>query len=167
LRIFKLLLQELNFNFSIIGVTETRITQSSSLDFNPNIVGYNFEYVATTFSAGGVGLYIHDSLKVLNYRILEKISNKAFQALWIEVEFINKANVICGVLYRQHNSPDDFQNYIDLSLEKFGATGKPIYLLGDFNVDLLKFGTCKFSHNFLLSLQSFGLLPTIDKPTES
>jgi hypothetical protein len=26
------LLQELNFNFSIIGVTETRITQSSSLD---------------------------------------------------------------------------------------------------------------------------------------
>jgi hypothetical protein len=61
------LLQELNFTFSIIGVTETRITQSSCLDFNPNIVGYNFEYVPTPLSAGGVGLYIHDSLIIIEY----------------------------------------------------------------------------------------------------
>ena len=32
-------------------------------------------------------------------------------------------------------------------------------------MDLLRSETCKFAHNFLLSLQSFGLVPTIDKPT--
>ena len=68
-------------------------------------------------------------------------------------------------MYRQHNTPECFQSYFDSSLEKYSATGKPIYLLGDFNVDLLRSETCKFAHNFLLSLQSFGLIPTIDKPT--
>ena len=36
--------------------------------------------------------------------------------------------------------------------------------MGDFNIDLLKSETCGFSHNFLLSLQSFSFVPTIDKP---
>ena len=50
------LLNELNFHFNIIGVTETRITNSNFIDFNPNITGYNFEYVPTPLSAGGVGM---------------------------------------------------------------------------------------------------------------
>ena len=54
------LLQELNFNFSLIGLSETRISNadSSPLTFNPNIPGYYFEYVPTPLSAGGVGMYI-------------------------------------------------------------------------------------------------------------
>ena len=37
--------------------------------------------------------------------------------------------------------------------------------MGDFNVNLLAVETCNYAHNFLLSLQSFSLIPTIDKPT--
>lgn len=37
--------------------------------------------------------------------------------------------------------------------------------MGDFSIDLLKTETCDFSHNFLLSLQSYSFFPTIDKPT--
>ena len=33
---------ELDFHFNIIGVTETRITNSNVIVFNPNITGYNF-----------------------------------------------------------------------------------------------------------------------------
>lgn len=156
------LLHELNLRFNIIGVTETRMTNIGSLNFNPNIPGYKFEYVETPLSAGGVGMYIDETL---NYRVIEKNSNEAFQALWIEIDYGNKANAICGVLYRQHNSPASFQNYFDTSLEKFSATGKPIYVLGDFNINLLRFETCKYAHNFLLSLQSYGFVPVIDKPT--
>ena len=36
--------------------------------------------------------------------------------------------------------------------------------MGDFNIDLLRSETCGFSPNFLLSLQSFSFVPTIDKP---
>ena len=43
------LLHELNTNFSIIGVTETRIVKNKPLNFNPTIPGYNFEYVKTPY----------------------------------------------------------------------------------------------------------------------
>lgn len=50
------LLDELNYHFSVIGVTETRIRNANSMDFNPEIPGYTFEYVPTPLSAGGVGM---------------------------------------------------------------------------------------------------------------
>ena len=37
--------------------------------------------------------------------------------------------------------------------------------MGDFNINLLDVETCNYAHNFLLSSQSFSLIPTIDKPT--
>jgi hypothetical protein len=37
--------------------------------------------------------------------------------------------------------------------------------MGDFNVDLLKSGSCNYAQDFLNSCQSFSLLPTIDKST--
>jgi exonuclease III len=154
-------LHELDHNFSIIGISETRIINTGSLDFNPNIPGYNFEYVPTPLSAGGVGMYIDDNL---NYRIIEKRSNEAFQALWIEIEFTDNDNNTCAVIYRQHNSPECFQSYFEDILEKLSTTNKPIYILGDFNIYLLRFETCKYAHNSLISLQSYGFSP-IDKPT--
>ena len=41
------LLDKLNFEFSIIGVSETKIISGKEMDFNPNIPGYVFEYVPT------------------------------------------------------------------------------------------------------------------------
>ena len=76
-----------------------------------------------------------------------------------------KSNIICGVIYRQHNSPESFQTYFDETLEKLSNSGKPIYVLGDFNINLLNAETCNFTKDFLLSLQSYSFVPTIDKPT--
>ena len=75
------------------------------------------------------------------------------------------ANIICGVIYRQHNSPERFQLYFEEIIEKLSASGRPIYVMGDFNINLLRCGTCKFAQDFLLTLQSFNLTPIIDKPT--
>ena len=41
------LLQELDFNFSVIGITETKIRDDKFTDFNPEIVNYKFEFVPT------------------------------------------------------------------------------------------------------------------------
>ena len=35
--------------------------------------------------------------------------------------------------------------------------------MGDFNINLLGVEKCNYGHNFLLSLQSFSFIPTIDK----
>ena len=44
------LLEELDFHFNIIGITETRIrNELRDLDFNPMTPNYNFEYVRRLF----------------------------------------------------------------------------------------------------------------------
>jgi hypothetical protein len=107
-------------------------------------------------------LFIESSL---NYNILEKTSNTAFQALWIEIPFVNHKNIVCGIVYRQHNSPEYFQKYFEDKIEELVSSDKVIYIMGDFNVDLLKCEKSQISHDFLLALQSCYLIPTIDKPT--
>ena len=95
------LLEQLDFRFNIIGITETKIKNDyANLDFNPAIPNYNLEYVPTPLSAGGVGMYIDKQLK---YTVIEKCTNEAFRALSIEVYLPKSANIICGVVYRQHN----------------------------------------------------------------
>ena len=61
------ILDELDFPFSIIGITETRITNEDLGGFNYNIAGYSFEYVPTPLSAGGVGVYIRDDYDLFCY----------------------------------------------------------------------------------------------------
>ena len=74
-----LLQDELDFQFSLIGVTETKITnENGSFSCIP---GYIFDFVPTPLASGGVGLFIHESL---NYTVLENISNEAFQALGLK-----------------------------------------------------------------------------------
>jgi hypothetical protein len=83
---------ELDFNFSVIGITETKIRDNKFTDFNPEIVNYKFEFVPTPLASGGAGMYIRNDL---GYTVLEKNSNKAFQALWVEIHF--KTNQILYV----------------------------------------------------------------------
>ena len=45
------LLDELEHHFSVIGVSKTKITKTSLLDFNPSTAGYEFEYVPTPESS--------------------------------------------------------------------------------------------------------------------
>ena len=42
---------------------------------------------------------------------------------------------------------------------------KDVYIIGDFNIDLLKCETSQVTQKFLLSLRSCYLFPTVDKPT--
>lgn len=94
---------------------------------------------------------------------LEKISNEAFQSLWIEISFIKEKSVIFGIVYRQHNSPKRFQQYLDETIEKFAPSGKHVVIMGDFRIDPLQCDSSSYSHNLMSSLQSCYLILTIDK----
>ena len=100
------LLEELDFHFDIIAVSETEIANANQGNAAPSIHGYNFESVPTPLSFGGVGMFIDTAY---NYKVVEKTSNEAFQALWVEISFVRKKNIICGVIYRQHSTPELFQ----------------------------------------------------------
>lgn len=153
------LICELDDKFDILGISETKITINSerSIDFNLNIDNYSFEYVPTPLASGGVEMYINNNLK---YSVIEKTSNESFQALWIEIHNQRKKNTICGIIYRQHNSPDVFLSYLEESLEKYSARQKPVFILGDFNIDLLKAETLVMSFYFLYKAIIFFQLLT-------
>ena len=107
-------------------------------------------------------MYVDDTLK---YTVIERTTNEAFQSLWLEIEFAKQSIVICGVVYKQHNSPERFLEYFEEAISRYSASGKLIYLCGDFNINILKAQSCNFAQEFLNCVQSYGLLPTIDKPT--
>ena len=157
------LLEELQLHFSVIGITETKITNSNlPLDFDPSIPNYRFEYVPTPLSAGGVSMYIHNDF---NYTVIERTCDEAFQGLWVEIQIAKKSTVICGVIYRQHNSPEKFLNYFEQTVEKLSATGRRIFIMTNANINLLSYEWCKYAQEFLHLLQSYSFIPTIDKPT--
>ena len=106
---------------ALLEFLKQKLNNLKDMDFDPSISGYVFEYVPTPITSEGVGLYINDSLR---YTVIEKTSEEAFQALWIEIQFLLKGNMICGIIYRQHNSPQRFQEYFDLTLEKLISSNK-------------------------------------------
>ena len=81
-------LDELDFHFNVIGITETKITKSNEHLCNFQIPGYNFEQVPTPLVSRGVGLFIDDMLT----------STEAFQALWVEFSFL-KQKTLFPVLF--------------------------------------------------------------------
>ena len=113
-------------------------------------------------ASGGAGLFVDQSL---NYNVLEKTSNEAFRVLWVEVSFVNHKNTVCGIIYGQHNSPDYFLTYLDKTIEILVSDDKDVYIMGDFNIDLLKCESSQMSQDFLLSLRSCYLITTEDKLT--
>ena len=51
-----LLLDELDFHFDVIGISETKITNSNEDNAHPRIPRYVFEHVPTPVASGGAGL---------------------------------------------------------------------------------------------------------------
>ena len=146
-------------------ISETKITIANLETSAFNIPGYRFEFVRmpTPLAFGGVGLFIDEQY---NYRDIRKTANNEFQSLWTEISFVKKKkNIICAIMYRQHNNPDRFLQYFEESVEKYSATRKQLCILADYNLDLLIIESSKYSHDFLMCLQSCYLIPTIDKPT--
>ena len=153
----------MNFCFTIIGVSETCICdRECSSNFVPELPGYYFESVPTPLSTGGVGLFIDQNCK---YRILERVSNSCYRALWIEHHLPNNKKSVCGVTYRQHNNANEFLDYLSDFLERLCRQNINIYIMGDFNIDLLKYETCSYTQTLLQTMQSFSMFPVVDKPT--
>jgi len=84
------------------------------------------------------------------------------------IEIINEStkNIIIGTVYRPPNSKfNEFEHHLKDILSKTDKGNKPCYLIGDFNIDLLKYHKCNFSNQFFNQLSSSGYMPLIIKPT--
>ena len=78
-----------------------------------------------------------------------------FGLTFIEITNPTKTNIIVGCIYR-HPTMDlnEFNCYLHTLLEKLAKEQNTVFLLGDFNVDLLKYEQHKATNEFLDSLSS-------------
>ena len=87
--------------------------------------------------------------------------------LLLKLSTQKKANIIVGVIYR-HSSMDltDFScNYLNQLLDNISKEQKSIFVLGDFNVNLLNYNEHNQTNEFLDSLASNSFIPLILQPT--
>ena len=153
----------LDHDFTIIGLSETHL-KAKPHDFY-NLPNYNMEYTNRIGrEKGGVCLYISNHIK---YKLRKDlcIANTNYESCFIEVENLNGKNALVGVIYRAHTSIDDFIHDIDVIYDKITSENKLSYIMGDFNIDLLKDDVHRPIHDYLDLVYSHSLIPTIYKPT--
>ena len=161
-------LKTLKHEFSLIGISETWTDLSTESMIH--IPGYD-KIIRSRVGrkGGGVGLLINSNLNVAikDRPDLECIDSSIFESLFVQISqpSINHTkDIIVGVVYRPPNSNVcRFIESFSKIIENIINENRPCYILGDFNIDLLK--NNNYSQKFLNQLFSYGFYPKIDRVT--
>ena len=116
-------------------------------------------------SAGGVAIYINnkfDHVKMDDISIL----HDDFESVWVEIKNKKGKNFLCGCMYCHPNSNvESFLGHNESTLSRFDKNNYHVFLMGDFNIDLLPYESHSHTNDFIKSMISNSLLPYIQQPT--
>ena len=125
--------------FDNIAITDTRIKENVSKTYNLSFKNYSIEFTPTESSAGGTLLYIANHLSYKPCQDLNIYKKNELESTFIEIRNPKKSNIIVGTIHK-HPSMDltHFNsNYVNSLLEKISKEQKSVFLLGDFNINLM------------------------------
>ena len=111
---------------------------------------------------GSVALYTHNDITV---KLRPDLSVDGIENLFIEMLNEEVKNIVVGIIYRPPNrSIDTFFDKFDECLDIVSQENKEIYLMGDFNINLLKTDNNN-TPKLISSPTTFAFHPHINKPT--
>ena len=148
-----------------IGVTETWLNESH--DDIYSLHGYNFiSKPRINKSGGGVGLYVNNQIDFIIKQEL-CLTESYIECLFVEIVQADKRNILIGCIYRPPNTDLGlFNNYISSVLSVIDkGNNKLAFILGDFNLDLLKFNVHAPTGEFINTMMSHSYFPLITYPT--
>ena len=156
------LLKCTNQVFDIAAVTETRITKQTSLTININLRNYAIEFTPTESSAGGM---LHLSYKPCPDLNIYKANQ--LESTFAEIINPKKSNIVIGCLHKHPNMDvlDFKNNYLSQIFEIVSKERKQVFLLGEFNINLLNYNDHQPTKDFLDSLAYNSFIPYILHPT--
>ena len=156
----------------IMALGETRLHGN---DVAPHQKGYHeLERVDSDSDLGGVGFYVSEDI---DYSVRNDLSlgMDRVEDLWIEFEIDNGCDTgeklspvkyVIGNIYRHPGSQyKSFCENLCKSLEILNQAKTKYILLGDYNIDLLKYNLTSDVTNYANSLNSVGCSIFVDKPT--
>ena len=158
------------FHFDFIGLTEVFKVHDGT---NYSIEGYHDIESNTRGDTddghGGVALYINETMSFFRRDDLSIFIPHVIETIFVEIKVNETKSVIVGVTYRPNSFP---RADIDLFIQKITEVANIIsleneesYLMGDFNIDLLKFQTHDKTNYFINCMITTGFLPVITKPS--
>ncbi|XP_071950001.1 uncharacterized protein [Antedon mediterranea] len=154
-------IQSLNFDFDVISVTETWMDCVSPLIHLPF---YSLVFKPRSYKCGGINIFINNKC---HYKIRDDLTPLTYfcESQFIEVK-TGKEDIIIGTIYRPHDISIPFftQNF-ELLIKNLTKENNKIFLLGDFNIDLLKFESDNNINDFVHCLFNNSLISLIHRPT--
>ena len=123
-----------------------------------------YNTIRTDKRGGGVTLYVHDSIRVKKSNEFSVAINDVLESITIELHIEKGKNIIISCIYRVPGS--NIQYYSDF-IEQFlhVVQNKSVYIVGDTNIDILKYENHVHTKDFVDMLYSYGVFPQINKPT--
>lgn len=149
--------------FNVIAISETWISPEKGLDFH--LDGYDLTYMnRKNKTGGGVALFVD---KCFGFKVVENMSttvDNIFECITIEIFVEKKKNVIVSCIYRAPGSNIEIlRDWMGDVFTK--TTQKVMFLCGDFNVDLLNPKKHRATEDFINTIYSMSLYPTITRPS--
>ena len=162
---FEILLANLRKSFSVIGVTETWLNDLTS-DL-VNMPGYSFvSNHRKSKIGGGTGLDLENNLQ---YKICSECTYSnpdVIESLFVEINVPHGKNIVVGVIYRPPNqNTAAFIDELNDILINITRGNKLCYIMGDFNLDLLRYNDNVPTQEFIDRLFSYSFYPLISNPT--
>jgi endonuclease/exonuclease/phosphatase family metal-dependent hydrolase len=145
-----------------------------NMDFSlPGYSKLEYKIRNNNVQGGGVGIYVRSHLSYSVSAIYSVFSDRLFESIFVEVTLQN-SKILIGNVYRPNSGHPNLtqSEQFSQSLEIFSnianqlSTSKiPVRIVGDFNIDVLKYNSNPQVTEYVDLLFSFGLLQVITKPT--
>ena len=91
-----------------------------------------------------------------------------FESIFVEIH-LNKKSVLVGTIYRPNTPPKADMDIFTFTLHELQMTinqeNKDVFILGDINIDILKFQNHHKSNEYLYNTFASGFIPLITRPT--
>ena len=154
-----------NIPFDIIGITETKQQVDKNFLVNVDLEGYTLHTQPSKRSCGGCAIYVNSHLDHIIRDDLSTLDDN-YETLWVEIKNYKSTNFLCFCVYR-HPETDmsSFIDHIDQTLQKVQNENKSVFMMGDFNINLLKYQSHPETNDFITLIVSHYFLPHILHPT--
>ena len=122
---------------------------------------------------GGVAIYLKNGISYKPLPALSTFIDKLFESIFIEISLTNGKKFTIGSLYRSNTqysnlTPNEqFSQFNEILLNVLSLidSSHPTYILGDFNLDVLKYNHHHNITSYIDTLFTCGFIQTITKPT--
>ena len=146
----------------ILAISETKLNDDKII---PELEGYSFENVNSSTEAGGVGIYLSN---LINYTVRSDLSLEArnCEDLWVNVVLKDGSNLVIGVVYRHPGHKYvSFCDKLCKNLNLLNLEKTKYLIVGDFNINLLKYNVAGNVTDYVNALNSVGCSICIDRTT--